>query len=551
MKLRYIIGFWILALAGTSCSDENEAQPFFALDIQDLQMEAVGGSQDVKVTVPGEWTATASEPWVQVSPINGKSSEICTIKVDTTILANTDRTATVRFMTRNDADSRSLTITQKGFEKALTLSETSIKLSNFAENNKRTFDVEVISNVDFEVKIPDEATSWLSYEDYTFKLDAGARPRKTTIRFNWQGNTNPEARSAEVKFDVKETDMVKHDALVISQDRAPEITPDRTGDSLALVIIEQKLNVYINNRWDKSEALSNWRGVDLWDELDKGVTPEKMGRVRAVEFAQFHITKDEALPDELGYLTCLETLSLFSNGNKFLCSFDNEKANLKVLGKLTALKNLRIFSVGLIDLPEELKNLTELETLDLSGNNFQKLPDVLTPENFPKLKHLGLVNNRRSPSENLGNITYPDTEWGGFFGQTDILTRLFSWENLESLQLSNNIIQGSIPAMNQLPKWTREEVLANDTLKTAVNVLTRMPKVLPHCKDLRIGLNYLTGSLPQWLINHPWLRFWSPEVSIFKQCRELDKNGRKPGFGNVPKSFDYYYELYPLLKPEF
>lgn len=250
MKAKYILSIMAL-LIGASCSDDNENTPGFTLDEKEIQMEAVGGTREVHVSVPGNWTATPSESWVQVSPTNGKSSEICVIKVDTTILANKQREAIINFKTRNDAETRSLKIVQAGFDKALTLSTTSVELENYADYGKRYFDVEVTSNVDFKVDIPQDAATWLSYDKYKFTLDCGARPRKTTIRFNWEGNTDATNREAKINFLVAEgnEDMVKHDALLINQERAPEITPTREGDSLALVIIERKLNVAV--KWDK------------------------------------------------------------------------------------------------------------------------------------------------------------------------------------------------------------------------------------------------------------------------------------------------------------
>ena len=545
MKAKYILGIMAL-LIGASCSDDKEEMSDFVLDTQELKLEAVGGDHKVRVSVPGNWTAVTSESWVQVSPTNGNGEQMCVIKVDSTLLANEQRKATVRFVSRDDAESRTLSITQEGFQKALSLSETSVTLENYADFGKRYFDVEVTSNVDFEVEVPEEAASWLSYDKYRFVLDCGARPRKTTIRFNWEGNTDMNVREAKVNFRVKDEDMVKHDALLIRQDRSPEITPDRAGDSLAVVIIERKLNVFI--QWDKSESIMNWEGVRLWEEQDKGCTPEKVGRVRALEFKQF-ITK-EGIPDEIRHLTYLETLSFFSNGNKFMYSFDAGTA----ITELKELKNLRIFSMGLTTLPDEFKNLKNLETLDLSGNNFQNVPAVLTPENFPNLKHLSLVNNRRSSTIDLTLAsTYPKEEWGGLYETKNTLERLFSWDKLESLLLSNNIIKGELPKMNKYnqPRYTEEEVMQNDTLKTAAKALIGQPKVLPNCKDLRIGLNYLHGTIPDWHLNHPCLMYWNPDVSIFNQNNGMDDDGVMPGFTNVPKSYEYYYELYPLLKPEY
>ena len=239
-------------------------------------------------------------------------------------------------------------------------------------------------------------------------------------------------------------------------------------------------------------------------------------------------------------------------------SFDTGTA----ITQLTKLKNLRIYSFGLTTLSPDFVNLKNLVTLDLSSNNFQEVPAILTPENFPNLRHLSLATNRRGHEIDLtGTARYPKEEWGGLYGSNNnnnsnlsnpMLERLFKWENLESLVLSNNIIKGTLPKMAYgVPKYTKEEVEANDTLKTAASVLVGKPKVLPHCKDLRIGLNYLHGDLPDWLLHHPYLMFWSPEISIFNQKRGKDDQGIMPGFSNVPTSFEYFYELYPILKPKY
>ena len=62
---------------------------------------------------------------------------------------------------------------------------------------------------------------------------------------------------------------------------------------------------------------------------------------------------------------------------------------------LQYLKHLQLFSYGLVSLPEDFKNLKNLVSLDLSANNFVEIPAVLTPENFPNLKSLDFVGNRR------------------------------------------------------------------------------------------------------------------------------------------------------------
>ena len=547
MKIKYLFGVAAFLAMFAACSDDDKLADEGGLDITELNMEAVGGAQQVRVALSGRWTAVPGASWVQVSPANGEGAEVCTIKVDTTLLANETRKATVRFVDKDRRDSKPLDISQKGFDKALTLSKTEVALENYAEFGKRYFDVEVTSNVNFKIEIPEEAKSWISYDKYDFNLDRGATPRKVSIRFNWEGNTEMNNREALVKFAVEEEDLVKHDALAISQDRSPEITDDHKGDSLAIVICERKLRPL--DEWDKNELLANWAGITLWEETDAGCTPEMLGRVRSLSIK--FVRTNEGLPDEIKHLKYLETLSLYSNFNPYSHYFDAGTA----VTQLTRLKNLQLFAFGLISLPEEFKNLKELEVLDLSGNCFHTLPEVLTPENFPKLRALNLVANRRSINDDIATESMNKDKWGGFYGDNKsererVWTDWFMWSNLESLRLSNNIIKGQIPTMNtyglNLPKYTKEEVEANDTLRHAANRLVGQYKVLPKCKDLRIGLNYLHGRIPDWILYHPYLPYWSPDISIFKQQEATDDDGIASGFTNVPDSYDYYYKLYPV-----
>lgn len=63
-------------------------------------------------------------------------------------------------------------------------------------------------------------------------------------------------------------------ALTVKQEAAPEITDDRRGDSIAIVIASTKMRSMMN--WDASERLDYWLGVTVWERTDKDVTPEKL-----------------------------------------------------------------------------------------------------------------------------------------------------------------------------------------------------------------------------------------------------------------------------------
>lgn len=71
-------------------------------------------------------------------------------------------------------------------------------------------------------------------------------------------------------------------------------------------------------------------------------------------------------------------------------------------------------------------------------------------------------------------------------------------------------------------------------------------------KKLSINLNFLTGDLPDWIMNHPHLMDWNPTALIFNQMEKgIDSEGKNVGFDNEPKNFDEYYKKFPLFKKKY
>ena len=227
------------------------------------------------------------------------------------------------------------------------------------------------------------------------------------------------------------------------------------------------------------------------------------------------------------------------------------------ISKMTQLKKLKITALGLVKIDDDFANLKNLEELGLVSNNFNILPDVLTPENFPNLKKLDLSSNRRTTILDLSTTTYDQSVWGGFVGEFP--KRLLEWDNLEYLRLSFNYIYGKLPDMKDYGKvYTEEDILAaKDTLPNGVNNPARYnligkPKVLPNAKFFGINLNLLEGEIPEWVLYHPHLGEWDAETLVFNQSSEINNlEGKRPGFSNVPDNLDYYYKAYPLKKPDY
>ncbi len=543
MKTVKYIAICLAAIGWTACSDGDETVGF-EVDQQHIEIGAVGGTRVVRILSGDNWIATTDEPWLTISPANGRGSIDCRIIIDSA-LRNTPRHGIVRIQNQQTWTNQEISIDQEGFDYAITLDEANVAVDNYAEYGQRYFDVKVKTNVDFDVVIPDNA-GWLRNETkYTVALDRGIRPREVTVRFDWNINSAPLERIADIVFRPKNSvELSRHDNLTVTQGAAPDIPENtRQGDSIALLGISRSLNVW--HAWDSSDRMDNWNGVVLWEEGMEGYTPEKAGRVKSASFQL--IQTREGLPFEVQYLTAAEELAFSSNTNTFLFDLDPGDA----ITKLTQLRRLTLFSYGLSSLNEGFKNLTNLEYLDIRGNNFQTVPQVLTPENLPSLRVLLMGANQRSLIYDLSNNI--SERLGGFYDDESIPLRLLAWEKLDSLSLSVNYFRGSLPSFEDDPSWPRytEEDIANSANAKGIDTLPRAligtPKVLPRATMFSINLNRFTGTLPDWVLYHPGLDWWIPFILVFNQ-EGKDTEGRSAGFDNEPTSLDYYYKFYEGCK---
>jgi hypothetical protein len=262
-------------------------------------------------------------------------------------------------------------------------------------------------------------------------------------------------------------------------------------------------------------------------------------------------TKEE-IPFEIQYLTAAEEIVIYSNANHFLRSLSTGEH----ITKLTDLKRLTIGAYGLTELHPDFVKLKNLEYLDISSNCFEEIPEILTPENFPNLHSLVMAACQRYTIYDLSNDKRDNI--GGFIADDlrekkgmDTFKRLLKWNNLDTLRLSVNYLQGELPDMKNegLPTWTFEEL--KDSLATGLTALPvelqDVPKVLPNTTFFAINFNRFTGMLPEWLLKHPNLDLWAPYSLVFQQ-EGKSRDGANAGFENEPTSLDAYYKLYPNKK---
>ena len=542
MKFNKIFIVAAMFIAAVSC-DLNPVVDFGS-DEKKIEVGAEGGERSFNVSASGSWVALTESPWISVSPANGRGSQKCSIKVDST-LAFDQRVGVVRIQSLDDSSEKmDFEVVQDGFEYQLVLKNSTKELEDYASFNDRHFEVKVKSNVDFDVVLPEGSSNWLSYTKSELNLDRGSRPRESVVRFDWQVNSRDIERIAEVVFQPKENvQMSKHDGLKVVQKGSVSI-PEGTaaGDSLAILSVSRALGMF--TEFETNEKMEYWANVKLWKE------GENKGRVRYVQFFMFKTV--EEIPYAIQYLTAAEEIVIYSNANHFLRSLSTGEH----ITKLTNLKRLTIGAYGLTELHPDFVNLKNLEYLDLSSNCFEEIPEILTQENFPKLHSLVMNANQRYTVYDLSNDTRANI--GGLIDD-DLRTdkgmrsfkRILKWENLDTLRLSVNYLQGELPdMMNEgLPTWTFEEL--KDSLATGLTELPaelkNVPKVLPNAKFFAINFNRFNGVLPEWILKHPKLDIWAPYSLIFSQEGKT-RDGKNAGFVNEPTSLDSYYKLYPNKK---
>lgn len=540
--------YYIPLLAGLlfcACQNDVPAIEGFDADISAIEAEAVGGEYYVTIRSEKEWVALVEEPWVMVSPANGRGETRCSIKIDSALMDKSRQANVV--INAVFEDPKTIAITQKGFEKAITPEKNTINIEASAIRADRWVEFDVTANVEFKIQ---GNANWIEVgDDYELDLDRGMRPRTTRVRLDWKMNSEPKERIDTLRFISNDSDELELATIRVCQSAGPLIEDSRAGDSLAVITIFEKLECWGDNGISSTENMNRWDCVRLWEKSDKSLpTPEAVGRVRDLDLSYFNT--EDGVPVEIKHLKYLETLSLFGNVNTMLKSIDlcEEVATLEFL------KDLRIAAFGLVSLPANFVELGDtLESLDINSNNFNEIPAVITKENFPKLKILNLASNRRASITDLRKRESAGENGIGIYAnmdKSDVVKNLFLWEELEELQLSYNYIEGKLPDFKEMPTYTAEDVREfGDTVNWAVG---NVPRILPNMRSLKINLNFMTGDLPEWLIYHPRFLEWGPEVLIFpQQEKAINSEGKNVGFNDVPSSFEYYFEKYPMYRGRY
>lgn len=631
---------WLLVLGAglmtASCSDSDDVDipGGLTIDKEQIEIAAEGGSEQLAIAASQNWVANVDEPWLMLTPANGVGSTTATVVVDSTLMTGR-RTTDIAFIGDN-GQRRTVTVKQFGYGKQIDIKEPTVEIENSESYDKRAFESLISANVEckigkieysFEGDMTDaekvenekEREGWLLNSKDENKLtgtnlgivlDRKARPRSVKFKFRWAMNVVPAVRVAKVHLvPVKaEGQLVDADGkpiddviLTVRQKAAPKIEDNRAGDSLSVIMINQKLGSIAT--FDSSDNMRNWSGVTLWEATDDFVKthPEALGRVRSVKFSMFNLKSGETLPKEVGNLKFLESFSVAANEN-------NQIREVKLgddICSLKYLKNLTVQAYGLTQLPASFVKLGKsLESLNLVSNNFNKLSDItdiVNEKNFPKLRNLILYAQRRTDvvtniaslgEKNASGVYVYNNYPIGLYGKVNAgsadrqaLLKLLTWDKLNTLELSYCFLEGELPtddemteALEAAGKATRYsksdfsnnkedylDKLVGDTCRWLLsgkgNPVTckhkdgsvvsedvcpnQVPRVLPNCRQLSLNLNFFTGKVPNWILFHPHLVEWNAPTMIFnQQPKGKNSDGAAVGFSNMTEdsySYDYYY----------
>lgn len=210
-----------------------------------------------------------------------------------------------------------------------------------------------------------------------------------------------------------------------------------------------KLWVKIKRQLTDAPILNSGDEIRQW--LNNPANADSLNRITALFLDNLGLL---VLPPEIGNFTELRTLCL--QWNKLSCLPDS-------IGNLRQLQKLLLFHNELSSLPSSLENLTGLRELHLGENHFTSLPDFIG--NFTELQIFGISSNMlRSLPDSIGNLTQL-LDFDATFNKLSSLPESISHlTQLRTLTLDHNLLESLPACLGDLPQLYELSVTHNTIL---------------------------------------------------------------------------------------
>ena len=172
---------------GCSDDDDTPANPQLNIDKEQLNFGNTRISQPIILTSNLSWTAISDKDWCIVSPMAGTGDATLNVNVEDN--TNTDgRTATITIKALNASIIKTIKVIQMSGSPSITIDP---KVRTF-DSKPSLFDINVLSNVEYEIIMPSD--SWLvrSVEPKSMQ--------SSTVKFNILENQTQNDRETKVIF---------------------------------------------------------------------------------------------------------------------------------------------------------------------------------------------------------------------------------------------------------------------------------------------------------------------------------------------------------------
>ena len=325
------------------------------------------------------------------------------------------------------------------FEEAGLVVEENTTKSVAAEGGNVT--LEFLSNVSYEVVIPEDAQSWISVVPSTRAME------KHTVVLELEPNEGA-TRSAEVIVKSQEGNL----SLTYTIEQEPNLDYQLALEREALIAIYNALDGdnWINNEnWCSDKPVGEWYGIythndgtirnfHLENNCLTGEVPNDLLKLKKLEQFNIRYNNISTIPSGISSLTKLNSLSLPPLSN----------IPIEELYNLSEISNLWL-EINAANLPYtdiDLNRWKKLHSATISANkdDYIALPNDFT--GLSKLYHLCLIgfSGELSPTidecEQLQSLVIQDGTVTG-----EIPSTIGNLKHLSQLDISNNQFSGSIP----------------------------------------------------------------------------------------------------------